>query len=446
MKTLKPEQAFLFLAFLFGLGFLLLSPPFQPPDEAFHLFRSWEISQGKWQDQTKGGMTHMEVPKSFVDFLQPFQSILYHPRQKTSAHEILEFRHRPLEAASTQDFPFVSTVPHAFLPYLPQTLAVLLGRTMDASPFWILYLGRLLNFLTWLSLTYVAIRRLPIYQWVVTLLALSPMAIHQATSLSPDAMVNSLAFLAIAEATRFALLPESLPSWRGWGTFLGETFFLSLSKLVYIGHSGLILLFTKEKLGSIPRRVMILGGCIGLQILVLAWFFHGPAVASRPESNFQIHWILENPLAYFEILTKSLGKLGRPLLIQYVGVFGHLDTPLPQSLALSYLGFLALAVFFDQGNPRAFKWTEKFLLWSIALLEILAIFTSVFVTWTRPGISLILGVQGRYFIPILPLVLLPLYRSSGNRTPKIKSLGMVCLYFSAMVLVVALFVMKNRFY
>lgn len=54
---------------------------------------------------------------------------------------------------------------------------------------------------------------------------------------------------------------------------------------------------------------------------------------------------------------------------------------------------------------------------AIILLIILAIvglvFTSLYIQWTKPGETAIAGVQGRYFIPILPLALL-LLRKTKN--------------------------------
>ena len=60
----------------------------------------------------------------------------------------------------------------------------------------------------------------------------------------------------------------------------------------------------------------------------------------------------------------------------------------------------------DNTLRNKFKLYQKVIL-SLTLLAIIAlIFTSLYVQWTTVGSQSILGVQGRYFIPILPLFML----------------------------------------
>src|SRR5262245_49371142 len=43
--NLTPENAFALMALPFGLMFLLLTPPFQVPDEAQHFYRAFHLSE-----------------------------------------------------------------------------------------------------------------------------------------------------------------------------------------------------------------------------------------------------------------------------------------------------------------------------------------------------------------------------------------------------------------
>lgn len=45
----------------------------------------------------------------------------------------------------------------------------------------------------------------------------------------------------------------------------------------------------------------------------------------------------------------------------------------------------------------------------LAFLSIVLVLTSMLLGWTPKGFTYIAGIQGRYFLPILPLVLLMLY-------------------------------------
>ena len=43
---LTPEKAYLFLGLIFGILFLMITPPFQVPDEPQHFYRAFHVSEG----------------------------------------------------------------------------------------------------------------------------------------------------------------------------------------------------------------------------------------------------------------------------------------------------------------------------------------------------------------------------------------------------------------
>ena len=60
----------------------------------------------------------------------------------------------------------------------------------------------------------------------------------------------------------------------------------------------------------------------------------------------------------------------------------------------------------NENNKIKDLYTKKnlFIIFVILLCIIGLVFTSLFVQWTRPGVFIISGVQGRYFLPLIPLV------------------------------------------
>ena len=59
----------------------------------------------------------------------------------------------------------------------------------------------------------------------------------------------------------------------------------------------------------------------------------------------------------------------------------------------------------------------------VSLLVILATFAGMLISWTPVGCETILGVQGRYFLPVLPLLLLAL---PGNRIRLERDITLPC--------------------
>jgi uncharacterized membrane protein len=88
-------------------------------------------------------------------------------------------------------------------------------------------------------------------------------------------------------------------------------------------------------------------------------------------------------------------------------------------LALPYITFLApvLVVITFLRDPRPALWTRptRYLLLGVFLGGFALIATAMYVTWTPVGASYIEGVQTRYLVPLLPL-LLPMVRSGTEPT------------------------------
>lgn len=89
--------------------------------------------------------------------------------------------------------------------------------------------------------------------------------------------------------------------------------------------------------------------------------------------------------------------------MQIVGVLGWLDTVLSNYIYKLYYCLFILSILF---YIYYFKLdTKLFILSSCVILScIFLIFFALYITWTPMNSSAVEGVQGRYFIPLLPLI------------------------------------------
>jgi len=67
-RPLVPHKVFLFLGGVFGIIFLLVTPPFQVPDEYQHFLHAYHFSQGKWKAETVNGWVGGYFPESLRQF------------------------------------------------------------------------------------------------------------------------------------------------------------------------------------------------------------------------------------------------------------------------------------------------------------------------------------------------------------------------------------------
>ena len=132
---------------------------------------------------------------------------------------------------------------------------------------------------------------------------------------------------------------------------------------------------------------------------------------------------------------------------EFVGQLGWLDVALPAALILLFLVVLALAALADKNEKIEVRWPPRALGLIITAVSAAAIVTAIYIVWNPVGAAGIEGVQGRYFIPFGPLVLLLLYnRKIPPLLDRIRILRGVLISFSAWTLLFGLAALLSRFY
>ena len=120
----------------------------------------------------------------------------------------------------------------------------------------------------------------------------------------------------------------------------------------------------------------------------------------------QIDFITQHPLDYLRVLAGSVTVLGKSWLDQ-LGVLGWLDTPLnPLAMHLFFIFLVIVAL----GDRNEWQPSLRLRLTALATAAVCTVImlTSLYVCGNPVGHKVIVGVQGRYFLPLLPLLLLTL--------------------------------------
>lgn len=137
----------------------------------------------------------------------------------------------------------------------------------------------------------------------------------------------------------------------------------------------------------------------------------------------QLIGILKNPVAFILTFVRSLDAFGLAYLTEMVGsTLGWLNIPVCSLLAVGYLVMMLLQV--SRNNDMEGIRMDPFakiMLAGISILVFGLIFVTLYGQWTAYGYDKILGVQGRYFLPLLLPVVLALkpkrFAEGTNGTP-----------------------------
>jgi uncharacterized membrane protein len=205
-----------------------------------------------------------------------------------------------------------------------------------------------------------------------------------------------------------------------------------------------------RKIGSRWRYVALfalLAALSGVCLLIWSYATSELKILLPTDPVVQRETLLSNPLRFVWLVVYDYSYNVWAYLATGIGVLGWLDTPLPSLFILSYAGMLAFVALVDSSpEVRLDTWRRLFMVgvWGLILVSISA---ALYITWTPVGTNAIIGIHGRYFIPVFPLCLLALHnyvislsKSAAARMPSL------VISYSFVSLAVTLVVLVDRYY
>lgn len=410
MINIKAEKVFLLWGVVFGLAFLIITPPFQSPDEYVHFFRAYTISEGKFIPGADSTLL-----RSIVDFSEQVSPdpLPGNDQNKQSKKALLVQFQKPFSDQERIPIHLNGTISYSPIAYLPQSLGILTGRFLRLPPILIFYLGRLFNLAAWLGLGFLAIRSTPIYPWVLLALALLPMSMFQGASNSPDGPLNALSLLWIASTLRLAFTPDLQVKPKDIVLLSIPLFLVAAIKPLYIVLGGLFFLIPVKRCGGLLRYALAGISLLATALIpAAAWLLLTSGwmnIAGNGNPVEQMQLFQAFPLDFLRNLGGSMAGQVIDQWKMWVGVLGWIDTPLSGFIYILVLPLLVFIALFDHRLDIEVPVRAKILSELLFLGTWIGIYILFFVTWTPEGLNPIEGVQGRYFIPFAALTFLPFY-------------------------------------
>jgi uncharacterized membrane protein len=454
-RPFLPQKVFLFLGGVFGIIFLLVTPPFQVPDEYQHFLHAYHFSQGKLKAEVINGSAGGYFPASLRQFdLTLNQAVAANPKNKQKLKDLwIQFK-LPLNPEERTFLVFSDTARYASSAYLPQAIGISLGRWLEAPPVVIFYLGRLTNGLIWFFLVWWSLKLTPIFKWVMTVLALTPMSLFQAASVSVDAVTNGIAFLTVSFFLYLSLGPLPRVERKQIVVLSGLVFLLAFTKQIYILLSGLFFMIPAKKFNGWRSQIMAWLPIFltGLCAFMLWQGLHGelyPPGRADGSITFsprqQLVFIFEHPADYIKIIVLTVKRELFLWLAMFVGILGWIDTVLPLAVYWTFYPFLLAVALWDNQPQIILSLSVKLVALAVFGFTVIALLTSLYLYWNRLQAPLIQGLQGRYLTPVSLLAVLPFYWSKNPiYAPFLLGRGVFTYLF--LILAVTVWALVNRYY
>lgn len=409
-KLFCPERVFLFFGVLFGVMIMIFTPPFLYPDENAHFYRSLGILDGQIVVQkTDKEHSGSFLPKSIHDF-----------ENRTKFYDFLADRDCLKARISFKDISdassytkngekifvnHINTALYSPVAYMPQLAGMAAAGMFTPSFLYIMFGGKICNFLFYLILGFFAIRSLPFLKWVGVLILLAPINLSLAGSLSTDPVLLSSSMLFFAKILQYSVGEDSKVGWKQVVLLAVLAFVIGQVKQNFLIVFFVFLIPKKKFCGGyfwkmaavvVPSVVLsLVWGKIASGVLV-------PGNGAQPAK--QVVYILSHPIEYLQTFFRTSRIFSR-ILREMVGVLGWLNIRLDWwAYGLYYIFFVLNVIFAGEcgGKIRKmFSLKQKLFVLFLSLLIIFVISTNMYIVWSHVGAELIDGIQGRYFASVL---------------------------------------------
>ncbi len=432
---------FLVVGAVIGLLYAFMMPPLQVADEGSHFARLYSVSRGVCV-----ASPDVDIPQSFAQLNESFPPWLERHRKISIAdlRPSLKIPFDPFVMAGNGRQrsldEFVNQNLYFCLPYVPASLVLNLGRHVGLSPLELMYLSRVSNLAVYLALTFLALRLLPHLRWILFCVALMPMVMHQAASVSADSMSFALAFLLCAYVFRLAFgrQPEAI----------GVRQYLVLGVLIVLvaltrslpAVVVLPLVIPSARFGSPRNRWLAIAAYTLLTVLCVGFWQHlnqanlerlAEARMMRAyvvDVHSNIRFLREHPVETASIFLRTVTDFHyiRAKSTEIVGRFGWLSVSLPGWLVCLYLALLVASAT-TQSYDAKLTWPARGML---LLFVAAGAANTLAAGWVLETPIVVLGVpaawpgfrvlsQGRYWIPLAFPALILLANTKARLNPRV---------------------------
>ena len=415
-------------------------------DEQVHTARAYQVSQFNSYPDVLGGKGRFggQIPQSLEKLISNGhaesnsvdrgKSFLY--RQDLKDIE----KSNSLSASGinpniTVEYEFGPTGPYSPLVYTPSAIGMAIAKNLKLSVGEMILLARILQAMMYVIVCFSALYIVRNYKarWLIFTVALLPASVYQAITINADAYTTAFVLLFLALLYKL-YSQENIVKKVDIGLLASTSLLLMATKPSYAIFLVLILFLPKSIFKNNKHKQLVVWIIFLMSIIVLALvslkgvaygdsilLYRDAETASRISLMGQLGWILGHPVEFMKVLAYSVVSNSQEWGFSLIGVLGYNTITTPYPLVILSYGLLAVSGLY--ASIRSSKTAITIL--AVGVLSALSIIVLLYATFNEVGSSDIGGVQGRYFIPCIPLIVLGLSRlipidlSMSSRNAKI---------------------------
>lgn len=421
-REINYSLLFSVLVFVLGLIYLVIITPFSPPDEVTHYLATYRVSNMLlFKDPDLADSTFLNYDvfsvhnNTFRSFLQVLTNIPF-----------------PAEIGNPVQLDTISAISHSYPPeYIGPAIGFTVARLLHCNFMVTFYLGRLFGLLFFAFCVFLSVRRVPKFKLTFGLLSITPMALQQAASYSYDGFINGISLFLISGLIYIYVNEHEMTFW-DYLCVLIPAVLLAPAKGVFgfiiLPVVVLFLLMIPASRYSCRLKKMLSVMLVIVCVTGMFFIFKSPSTTGNvfsvseqplealPESESVeltgINKIVYEPITTIRVFQSTLHSLTVSWLFESIGsVLSGISLAVPSWIIMLYILIIALSVLHKRGEGTTFSLCSRIVIFGGVLSYVLVVMVALYLTWTPYGSDTVAGIQGRYFIPVLPLLFLCLENS-----------------------------------
>lgn len=302
--------------------------------------------------------------------------------------------------------------------YIPQALGISLGRILEWGMLPTLYLGRLFSLICYGILLVMSVKKIPVGKLSLLLIGILPISLQQAASMSYDGMINAVFFIYLSYCLFAIYSEEKIKVLDILVIAISGGLIASVKGGVYIFlcFLPLLLLWRKNNLSRNEKSSFIVIVVMFCGIFIKERLFNtivrltaaqGSAVGgSKNQQLYTFGYLLKHPIRLIGLYVNSIHEQADMQIRNLFG--GNLawrDINIDWYIVILFIIIILLSTIHQKDDIYIPK-IDRTIMGIIVFFTFILIELSMLLSWTPIKLNYITGVQGRYFLPFLLLVLL----------------------------------------
>lgn len=422
------EKTIMLMIIVFGLVFACIMSPGAIPDENSHYETSLMVSNimmGKIK-------TNNEIDKAYVNYdsFGSFKNANYsYNRFMRDMNKPLELKEKTYQIEKDWDDLFKH---YYIVPYIPQALGITIARIAKVNTLRTYYVGRVFNLFFYAICIYYALKITPVHKLLFGLLSILPIFVQQAASQSYDGFAFGLSFVITSYFMKWIFGNEEIKKKDVIILFI-TCLALTPVKVVYGLFSFLFAIIPCEKYGSKKRKIRVV--CLLASPMVFYLFryalwqvqpfiikfilsfinrveaetinspirgnFDGLGLEHNGGYTYNLGYIIKNPVQTIMLLVRTTRFWLSTWFYQSLGkALAGVTLILPMTyirIVLILIGFAALRI-----EDYEMTWLVRGSFIVVCLGIAAMVLVGMLIGWTLTTDTMVQGIQGRYFCPLLP--------------------------------------------